>query len=263
MDRLLAVLERKLGRYAIHNFTVYLVGAMGFAFAICLIRRDIYPMMEFDPRMLGRQPWRVVTWLAMPPSLSPFWIFFSLSFYYFIGNSLEGNWGAFKFNVYYAVGALATMGASLATGKPVTNVFVMESLLFAVATIAPNFEINFWFFPIKMKWIGLVGALFVGVQFFAGDLADRIAIGAGVGNYLLFFAGHIAELLRGRRIAVRQAARRASFRPPAKEGAKDPTGRVCAICGVRQDDGADIRVCNCDKCGGKARDLCLEHARNH
>lgn len=263
MERLLAILERKLGRYAIHNFTVYLVGAMGFAFAICLIRQDLYAQMAFDPRLLRSQPWRVVTWLAMPTSLSPIWIFFSLSFYYFIGNSLEGNWGALKYNVYYFVGALATMGASLVTGRPTTNTFLMESLLFAVATIAPSFEINFFFFPIKLKWIGLVGALFMGVQFFAGDPVDRIAVGAGVANYFLFFAGHLLDLVRGRRLEVRQAARRASFRPPPKESAKDPTGRACAICGAKQDDGADIRVCNCEKCGGKARELCVEHARNH
>src|SRR5688500_14806474 len=263
MERLLAVIERKLGRYAIHNFTVYVIGAMAFAFAICLVRSDLYPMMEFDPRLVGRQPWRVVTWLAQPPSMSPFFIFFSLSFYYFIGNSLEGNWGAFKYNVYYFVGALAAMGAAIATGRPTTNIFLMESMLFAVATLAPNFEINFWFFPIRMKWIGLMGAVFVAYQAIAGDTADRIAVAAGVSNYFLFYAGHILDLLRGRRLEVRQAARRASFRPPPKDGAKDPTGRECAICGKKQDDGADIRVCSCEKCGGKARDLCFEQARNH
>ena len=69
----------------------------------------------------------------MPPSLSPLWIFFSLSFYYFIGNSLEGNWSAFRYNVYFFVGALAAIGASVATGRPTTNVFLLESMLFAVA----------------------------------------------------------------------------------------------------------------------------------
>jgi hypothetical protein len=267
MERLLARLERKLGPYAISNITVYLIGAMGFAFAICLLKPELYPMMEFDPRFIARQPWRVVTWLAMPPSLNPIWIFFSLSFYYFIGNSLEANWGAFKYNAYIFVGALAAIGASVATGRPTTNIFLLESVLFAVATIAPNFEISFFFFPIRMKWIGLMGAFFMAYQAIAGDTGDRIAVGAGVANYFLFFAGHIADLLRGRRLEVRQAARRASFNPPPKEGAKDPTGRVCAICGAKQDDGADIRVCNCEKCaaasGGKARELCLAHARSH
>lgn len=263
MEWLLARLERRLGKYALHNFTVYLVGAMAFAFVVCFIRQDLYPQMAFAPSMLGRQPWRVVTWLVMPPSLSPIWILFSLSFAYFVGNSLEANWGALKYNVYYFVGALAAMGASIATGRPTTNVFLMESVLFAVATLAPNFEINFFFFPIRLKWIALLGAFFMAYQFFAGDTAERIAVGAGVANYFLFFTGHLRDLLRGRRMEVRQAARRASFAPPAKEGAKEPTGRVCAICGAKQDDGADIRVCSCEKCGGKTRELCLEHARNH
>lgn len=263
MDRVLARLERKLGRYAVHNFTLYLVGAMAFAFAICLFRQDLLAQMVFHPRLVAHQPWRLVTWLVMPPSLSPIWIFFSLGFYYFIGNSLEGNWGAFKYNVYFFVGALAAIAAATVTGQPLTNTYLLESLLFAVATIAPNFEIQFFFFPLKLKWIGLVGFLFVVYQAAMGGMDDRIAIGASFVNYVLFFADHLVELARGRRLEVRQAARRASFRPPPATGAKDPTGRACAICGARQDDGADIRVCNCEKCGGKARELCLEHARNH
>jgi len=31
---------------------------------------------------------------------------------------------------------------------------------------------------------------------------------------------------------------------------------------VKEDDGADIRVCSCAKCG-TPRTLCLTHARNH
>lgn len=263
MERILARLERKLGRYAIHNFTTYIVGAMAFAFAIALFRRDLLSMMYFDPHLVARQPWRIVTWLALPPTMSIFWIFFGLMFQYFIGNSLEGNWGAFKYNVYYFVGALAALAVSFATGKPTTNIYLNESLLFAVATIAPNFEIQFFFFPLKLKWLGFLGLFWIGYQFLSGDPADRLAIGASFVNYLLFFGGHLLGLARGRRLEVRQAARRASFRPPPVARAKDATGRACAICGARQDDGADIRVCSCDKCGGKARELCLEHARNH
>jgi hypothetical protein len=263
MERLLSRLERVLGRYAIPNLTTYLVAAMGIAFIVSLGMPGFLAKLQFHPALVARQPWSVVTWLAVPTSTSVLFILFTLSFYYFIGNSLEHNWGTFKYNVYFFVGALATLGVSIGTRTAATNEFLMESLLFAVATIAPNFEINFWFFPIRMKWVGLIGAAIVVAQFVMGDLAVRLAIGAGVANYLLFFAGHLLELLRGRRLEVRQTARRASFRPPPKEGAKDPTGRVCAICGKRQDDGADIRVCNCEKCGGKSRELCLEHARNH
>ena len=263
MEWLLARLERKLGRYAPHNVTIYLVGAMGFTFAVLLFRPDLMVRLAFIPQLVARQPWSVVTWLFVPTSMSPFWIFFTLSFYYFMGTSLEATWGAFKYNVYILVGALAAMGASVATGLPANNFFLFESVLFAVATIAPNYEINFLFFPLKLKWSALIGLLFISVGFYSGGTAERISIVAGLANYLLFFTGHLIGLARGRRMEVRQAARRASFRPPPKESAKEPTGRVCAICGKRQDEGADIRVCSCEKCGGKTRELCLEHARNH
>ena len=38
--------------------------------------------------------------------------------------------------------------------------------------------------------------------------------------------------------------------------------RKCAICGASQQEGADIRVCSCAKCGGP-RELCLAHAKAH
>lgn len=263
MERLLAKLERKLGRFAIHNFTTYIVGAMAFAFAISVFRPEMLRIFYFHPGLVGQEPWRLVTWLAMPPSMSLIWIFFGLMFQHFVGTSLEASWGAFKYNVYYFIGILATLGASFATGAPASNIFLNESLLFAVATLAPNFEIQFFFFPLKMKWVGLLGLAFVGMQFVNGDVGARIAIGASFVNYLLFFSGHLAAALRGRRLEVRQSARRASFRPPTVVRGKDKTGRACAICGAKQDDGADIRVCSCEKCGGVPRELCLEHARNH
>ena len=58
---------------------------------------------------------------------------------------------------------------------------------------------------------------------------------------------------------TRQAARRTKLAAVEKKA----TSRACAICGARQDEGADIRVCSCEKCGGKPRDLCLAHAREH
>ena len=58
---------------------------------------------------------------------------------------------------------------------------------------------------------------------------------------------------------------RTSVRPKSEPPAR--AGKTCAICGATEADGADIRVCSCEKCkaatGGAARELCLEHARNH
>ena len=262
MERILARLERKLGRYAIERLTVYLVGAMAVGLAIAIFRPEVLERLVLDPHAVPREPWRLVTFLAIPRTTSLFWGFISLMFLHFVGTSLEANWGAFKFNVYYLVGVLTTIAAAFVTGQPQTNAYLNESLLLAVATIAPDFEILLLVLPVRLKWVGLFAFVVLVAQFVTSDMATRIAIGASFVNYLLFFSGHLLALLRGRRLAVRQAARRASFRPPPTSPATKSSARACAICGARQDDGADIRVCSCEKCGGP-RELCLAHARDH
>ena len=94
-----------------------------------------------------------------------------------------------------------------------------------------------------------------------GDWGTRASILAALGNYLVFFGGHWWSVLRSRNLGVRQKARREAMRADAPVFGQ----RVCDICGAREADGTDIRVCACAKCGGAGtqRALCLEHARNH
>jgi membrane associated rhomboid family serine protease len=221
MDRLLARLERTiLGRLAIERLTMFIVGGMAIAYVLCRARPEFLLQLYLIPQLVPTQPWRLVTFLFLPPQRSEIWVLLALYFTYLIGSSLEQEWGALKFNVYYLLGAVGTAAAAWITGSPyVTNEYLNLSLFFAFATIFPDYEIR------------------------------------------LFFAGHIAALAKGRRMLVRQAARRAEQRPQATEREADT--RACAICGAKQDDGADIRVCSCEKCGGVPRQLCLEHARNH
>ena len=84
-------LERRFGRYAIHNLMYYIIimYVMGFV------------MMYMDPMFFTRylsldaeailhgQVWRLVTFLLYPPTLSPFWIIFAALMYYSLGRSLE------------------------------------------------------------------------------------------------------------------------------------------------------------------------------
>jgi hypothetical protein len=263
MERLLARLERgPLGKLAIENLTYYVVGGMALVFMLWIVKHDTIAWLVFDPALAKKQPWRFVSFLFIPRSLSLFWGVFSILFFHFIGTSLEANWGAFKYNVYYLVGALGTIAAAYITGEAQGNFFLNESVLFAVATIAPNYEIVFFFFPLKLKWVALIALAQIAYEAFTGDMSVRIAIGVSFANYLLFFAGDLYALARGRQVLAKQAVRRASTRSSRPPPAKGVQGRACAICGARQDEGADIRVCSCEKCG-KPRELCLEHARNH
>ena len=72
--------------------------------------------------LLHGEVWRLVTFVFVPAYSSPFALLISLYFYYWIGSTLERQWGTAKFNLYYISGALLTvLGvvlASLITGNP-------------------------------------------------------------------------------------------------------------------------------------------------
>jgi len=260
MDKLLARLERRLGRFATPNLTAVIVAAMAVMFCFLYVKPDFMRVLVLDiDRVKQGEVWRLVTYLFIPRTTSLFWIFFSLSFTYMIGTNLEQEWGDFKFNVFYLVGMLGTTVAAYLTGGGIGNEYLNYSLFFAFATLWPDFEISLFVVSIPVKWLALFVALQTGYSLATGDWVTRGAIFASLGNYFLFFGEHLFAQAQARNRAVRQAARRASMHP---DGPVVVAGRACAICGSSESEGADIRVCSCDKCK-PSRTLCLTHARDH
>lgn len=262
MEKLLARLERRFGRFAIPNLTWIVAGGMAAAFVISFGRAQFLDLLTLDLDAVRHgQVWRLITYLFIPPALSPIWILFAIYWFWMIGTNLENEWGAFKYNVFYLVGMLGTTLAALLTGGQSTNSALNGTLFLAFATLFPDYQIYLFFFiPIRVKWLGLFAAAGLVLSAVLGDWGTRGAVIAGSANYLLFFAGHWMQWFRQRNMRVRQTARRAEQVPFATAATG---GRTCAICGAKEADGADIRVCSCEKCGGKARNLCLPHARNH
>jgi membrane associated rhomboid family serine protease len=259
MDRLLARLERSIGKYAVGNLTAIIVAGMAAVFLLSMVRPDLVGFLTLDIDAVEHgQVWRLVTYLFLPRTFSVIWIIFSLGFVWYVGSSLESHWGSFQFNVYYLVGMIGTTAAGVITRGEQTNYWLNLSLMLAFGTLFPNEEIWMFFIGIPAKWLAFLDAGYMAYGLFVGDGSQRAAIIAAAGAYFLFFAGTLVNLARRRNLQVRQAARRTSLGPPSKP----PVARVCAICGASQDDGADIRVCSCEKCGGP-KALCLEHARNH
>lgn len=260
MDRLLARLERRLGRYAIPNLILYVVAGMAIVWAMSLARPEAVGRLMLDMNAVRRgEVWRLVTFLFIPPRSSPLWVLVNLYFTWWVGSSLERQWGAFKFNAYYFIGAIATMAAALVAG-PTSNTWLDSSLFLAFATVFPDVTILLFFIlPIRVKWLGILAAVGILFAFAMGDWGTRGSIAAALLNYVLFFVGHWRQVWAQRNVVVRQKARRETLRSEAPVFGQ----RVCAMCGAREADGTDIRVCSCDKCGGKPRALCLEHARNH
>lgn len=272
MDRLLAKLERRLGRFAIPNLAYVVFGGMGLVFLLSFVRPEFENFLVLDWSVVLRgQAWRVLTFIFVPPhgggplfGDSPIWTIFAIYMFWLVTTNLESHWGTFKLNVFYFVGMLGTILAGLITQGPVGNSWLNLSLFLAFATVFPDEQfLLFFIIPVKAKWLGLLDFAFLAGAFVLGGAGTKIAIALAFANYVLFFSGHWLDWYKRRNVRVRQASRRAEHASPAPRAG----GRACAICGAREDEGADIRVCSCEKCAGvnegKSRTLCLEHARNH
>ncbi|HEY1695068.1 MAG TPA: rhomboid family intramembrane serine protease [Polyangiaceae bacterium] len=261
MERLLARLERSIGRFAIPNLITIIVAGMGLVWAMQTFAHvDVMPRITLDMgAVLRGEVWRLVTFLFIPMGSSLIWVLVNLYFTWWVGSSLEQHWGAFKFNAFYFVGVVGTIAAAALT-DPQTNFWLDASLFLAFATTFPDVQILLFFIlPIRVKWLGIVAALGIAAALAMGDWTTRAAVVAAMANYLLFFGGHWWDVWKSRNLQVRQRARRVQFESDVPVFGH----RTCAICGAREADGADIRVCSCEKCGGQPRTLCLEHARNH
>ena len=91
MNNFLNNMERKFGKYAIRNITVYIIGLyiFGYILQFAPFKVNITNYLTLDPYLiLHGQVWRLVTWILIPPQALSIWIFFTLYLYYFMGTGL-------------------------------------------------------------------------------------------------------------------------------------------------------------------------------
>ncbi len=182
-------LANRTRRFAIHGLMNYVVVGMLTVFVADLFYNGILSrFLEFDRAAVFRgEVWRVLTFVFLPPNSSLLFVFFALYFYWMIGQALEGEWGAAKFNWFYLIGAFGTMVAGLIMGSA-TNEYLNLSLFFAFAILFPEFEIRLFFLlPVKVKWLGWIAAAFFAVSLFFTDWPGRVALLVSVANVALFF----------------------------------------------------------------------------
>ncbi len=237
---LLATLERRFGRFAIPGLIRYVV----------VLNALVFLLVKLDPRyvtalvldrdlILQGEVWRLVTWIFVPNTLDFLWILLVLYFTWFLGDLLEGAWGTFKLNLYYLVGYFGCTLAAFLPGIPFANGALVASLLFAVGTVLPNFQILILFIiPAKIKWVALISAALYALTALTGDWATRGAIVITFANYLLFFGPAFVNQLRD---SQKTATRRAKF-----ESAKDRSETLhrCETCNRTEvsDPDLDFRV---------------------
>lgn len=194
LDTTLRRLEKKYGKYAVKGLMLYIVGTMLLLYmaqivtVLMNIKGSILSFLNFDRSLiLHGQVWRLITFIFIPPDVSPIFVAFELYFCWLFGTTLENRWGSFRFNVYYLIGTVGAIIGGLITGTA-SNSFLNMSLLIAFAMVCPDYRILLFFFiPIKMKWIALADAAFLILMLIFGSFGTRIMIVLSFANLLLFF----------------------------------------------------------------------------
>ena len=213
-----------------------------------------------------------------------------LFFYYFIGTTLEREWGTPKFTVYYLFGVVINIiygfvvwfAVSIKFGEDaaVLNIiwplyinlsptYLNLSMFFAFAALFPDHTIRIYFlFPIKIKWVALLNA-----AVFAYSVISNLI----TGNYgpallplvavLNFFLVCGYDLIIYLKPAVARPSHQAiNFKKAAREAKREYDGkqyhRKCSVCGKTDTEFPDLEFRYCSKCNGY-HCFCIEHISNH
>lgn len=220
--------------------------------------------------LLHGEVWRLMTFVFVPAYSSPFALLISLYFYYWIGSTLERQWGTAKFNLYYISGALLTvLGvvlASLITGNPYLTAagtgYVNLSMFFAFAFLFPDTTVLLFFIlPVKMKWLAyLDGALFafdiikaIGAHNWAGVVLPIVALL----NFAVFIWPEVHYLKE--RAKYQNSRKTVQFRQAQQQ---QGYRHKCAVCGRTDTDYPDLQFRYCSKCVGY-HCFCQDHIFNH
>lgn len=252
-------LEKRIGKFCIRNLMIYIIAmnAVVFLMAYLFPELNIVSRLALVPELvLKGEVWRLVTFLFIPMSFHPFWIIFTLYFYYMIGTSLEHEWGAFKFNVYYFIGVLGTIAGAFLGGLG-TSMFLNLSLIFAFAYLFPNYQIMiFFFFPVKIKYLALFYAAGLVFTFALMPIVGLITVLGSAVNFILFFWKDIYYRIRFNRKAYMN-------QKEFKE--KIPKIHVmhrCTICGITDVEDRKMDFRYCVDCEGDY-EYCMDHLYNH
>ena len=266
MRKLLPILERRLGRFAIPNITLGLIIAQVMVYLMAQVRPELIENIVLIPsKVLEGEVYRLILFLAQPPGVDP-WIgpflagpifaFFYWYLFYLMGTALEYHWGTFRYNMFLLIGYVATIAVGFVYPEwPVTNTFVQGSVFLAFATLYPDFLLSLFFIlPVKIKWFAMFAWItnFLLVAF--GPWPVKLTVIASVANYFLFFGSSVWANMRQHRLRMEWQAKTVTKR--------DQPRHRCVVCGVTEQDNRHLDFRYCSKCAGTCC-YCSEHLTNH
>lgn len=286
MNNFIRNLERKIGRFAIRNLTMYMIVLYITGYFMQMLAGNVLEAyFSLDIYQITRgQVWRLVSWLFMPPARLGIFTIFMLLLYYMLGTSLERVWGSFRYNLFIFSGIIFTIigavivyimmiaktqniaGASTylavlssTASSYYSTYYINTSIFLAYASIFPNEKLYFYFLiPIKIKWLAALELASMLVYFIRGNLMTRITLIAALLNVALYIVANIESKRSG---GDRPKRKKSDYIKIVNSTAVEYRHK-CAICGRTDVTNPELEFRYCSKCSG-AREYCSDHLFTH
>ena len=261
-------------RFGIRNLMMYIIigNIVVYLFSVMDTTHTLSSLLAFSARdIMHGQVWRLVTFVMVPNFGGLLSLVLSLYFYYFIGTSLERQWGQAKFTVYY----LSGMAFMIVFGMLVYWIFQINlvftsyyfnlSMFFVFATFFPDMQVLLFFFiPIKMKWLALIDLAYFVIAIVTSGFPQNLFPVVILLHYMVFCGGWLIDYIRPARF--RQRARTVNFKREAarvrREQAQKPYNRKCDVCGRTDVSNPELEFRYCSRCDGY-HCFCQDHINNH
>ena len=214
-------MDKRLKWVAIPRFPLILVIGQSIFFLISLGQPQVIAEMWLTWReVLAGDVWRPITFLIMPPTISPsgfmrgvgtVFAFFAIYLVWLTGSGLEAAWGTTRMTVYILIGwGLAMVAAAVDPGWPATNALINLSIFLAFAWLYPDYIFHvFFILPVKVKWLALLSWAALTLTFVtalaAGHWQVAAVTAAGVANFFIFLGPKVWARVVG---GVRHAEKR-------------------------------------------------------
>ena len=259
---------RKHPNFGIPNLMRYIVIANAVFWVMGAINPVLMNYMLFNPALILRgQIWRLISFVFIPPSTGVL-AFIAFYFYYWIGSTLEQQWGTGQFTIYFFTGVILTILYGFLiyfiTGRSVSlsSTYIFLSMFFSFAALFPDMQVLFMFIiPVKMKYLALVDAAFFLLSVFTTPFPENLLPVVAVLNFLIFCGGELKNLLPRRQSKSTINFKRESARIRREESRKLYTHK-CAVCGRTDADYPNLEFRYCSRCAGY-HCFCADHINNH
>ena len=254
--------------FGIPNLMRYLTIANVVFWILGVISRPFLSYIVFDPALILRgQVWRLVSFMLYPPSTSIIAVLV-FYFYYWIGSSLEAQWGPGQFTIYFFTGVILTVLYGFityfVTGYSVRldSSYIYLSMFFSFAVLYPDMQVLFMYIiPIKMKYLAILDALFFLYSIFTTRFPFNLLPVVAVLNFLIFCGADLWRMLPRKQSKSTVNFRRESARIRREQQDRLYTHK-CAVCGRTDVEYPNLEFRYCSRCVGY-HCFCADHINNH